>query len=312
VVLNGQCVPSGTVAVPPVCANGTHLFVALNLCIPDACLAASSASACSACVNAAFNLISGACIPKACPSGQYYSVALAGCTPLPAQCAAFSLVQQSCTSCSAGFFLYGSLCIQPANSANCLTWDFNQNLCSACAAGYVWELNLCRLSGYAQGPCPAGQSLVAQRCYTLPANCLALNSVLWCEQCAQGFSVQAGQCLPCNGPNAAFPCAACPLGYFLNSFGNCVAANENCASRNDFDGSCLTCVNGDAPIGGKCCPTGQTLVGGVCSSGSAGGQLTITPAEYNRRHCETYDSQLSECVKCLSGYRFVSRGLCGL
>jgi hypothetical protein len=127
---DGQCVSTVVIPTPPVCLKGTHLYE--NVCISDVCKAGISPTDCTSCINAAFDLVNGTCLPKRCPANQYYSAVLTTCVALPAQCTNFSLIVQSCLSCTPGYFLYGSLCVRPTGSNYCKEWDFLNNRCKTC------------------------------------------------------------------------------------------------------------------------------------------------------------------------------------
>lgn len=152
-VVQGACVTAAAAVTPPTCAPGQTLFNNA-ICIPETCSAADATGACTACVNTAFVLNNGACNPVNCGTGLYFSVALGQCTFLPAQCVSFNALTQLCASCTAGFF--------PDQSGGCAS------------------------------PCPTGQFFVNNQCFTLPANCQSLNTILQCDDCGNNFRLTQG------------------------------------------------------------------------------------------------------------------------
>lgn len=167
-------------------------------------------------------------------------------------------------------------CLKPNNSANCQVWDFNNNICSQCNLGYTWNNVLCILTVATN--CLSGQVLINNQCVNLPPNCLSINIFQICTQCDSGFKIESGSCVRCTGPNSFFPCVTCPADQYIDPTGACRLASSECSSVNQATGLCNTCRSGASPAGGICCPSGQSVINGVCMAEKpSAGEVPLSP-----------------------------------
>lgn len=238
--------------------------------------------------------------------GRYFSTFLNNCTVLPSGCFNFSVLTQSCQDCSSGYFknpLNNYTCEKPFYSANCLSWDFTNNTCVMCNTGYTWNIYLCILS--VANNCQPGQVIVQNQCVNLPDHCLSINSFRICTQCESGYTMTAGYCQKCTGPNIYYPCVTCPINQYIDATGSCRSASPYCGTINQSTGLCNSCTSGAAPVSGICCPTGQSVTNGVCQSGGSSTDVPIVPKSdfaLYYKFCLYYNSQLSICTQCLNGH----------
>ena len=142
----------------------------------------------------------------------------------------------------------------------------------------------------------------------MPVNCKSLDSVLHCTSCVTNYEMVQGDCQLCNGPNPSFPCVRCPIGQFVNNNGSCITQGQNCASIDQNSGLCLSCANGDTPVIGVCCISGETvLANGRCGVSNGSGASGSSAVDFNtyHRHCQTFSPPLGKCIECRNGRSFI-------
>ena len=254
-----------------------------------------------------FNALSGDCLT--CPNTNYKLTA--GACVIP-------------PTCNPGFTLVGVVCV----SDLCKTSNSN-GACTSCKAvvnevkadgscglkSCASPLILNTITGNCDTPpnnCDPGFFEVQGNCYRLPPNCLALNSILQCAKCKDGYTQEQGDCVKCKGPNPNFPCTTCPQNFFVNAQGGCTRVSPQCATFNDANGLCTSCKNLVPPVNGVCCPNGQVAQGSGCvviggGSAAPGGSTNISFLQSPYfKYCGLADTVAKRCKQCKPGRTFVS------
>lgn len=225
----------------------------------------------------------------------------------------YNLAANVCSTCNTGYYVLNGGCI----------------LTPVCNDGQQLINGICVLVPALCGP---SQILVNGQCVNLPANCLSMNALFQCTQCLVNFQIVSGTCIPCRGINANFPCVSCLANQYVDNSGNCQTVSPFCASFNNGNGQCLTCINGQPPVNGFCCGYGQIYQYGSCSplstivnpnnngnqgssnsenssSGTSSSSSTNLRNKYGI-YCATIDPQLQICKSCMSGHYFGQGNIC--
>ncbi len=101
-----------------------------------------------------------------------------------------------------------------------------------------------------------------------------------CTNCQTGYLAVNGTCVSY---------VACSPQTYLDSNGNCVAADPTCLTFNQKNGQCLTCITGFEFNEGKCCYALNYLNSAVC-------------VPLLKQNCLVQRPNFGNCEQCALGY----------
>lgn len=140
-----------------------------------------------------------------------------------------------------------------------------------------------------------------------------------CLTCPQGYVLQGAICWSAivNNPYCqtfnGITCTFCYYGWYLSN-GVCVKANALCATYNQNNGNCITCVAGATFSNNKC------LINSGCATNGTNGRCLSCPPGYTifnnqcvsiialNPYCLTFSG--TTCTACVTGYYIGSNGNC--
>ena len=231
-----------------------------------------SASECSSCSAAGYNLSNGRCVCAGgvggcqCSSDEYYDADASMCRGCDASCAECSgHSSQNCTACATDFNLYLGECVCQQSTCQCLSgtyFDTPSGTCKACSSDCqeclgptLNECTSCRNnlaipSGSSTGVCTCGDGMFLD---SAAGMCLACSST--CKTCSGPASTQ---CLQCSG-GATLSSGSCTCNnglYFDPNSGKCLSCNAGCQTCSGPERSqCLSCSAGSTLNNGYCVNT---------------------------------------------------------
>ena len=225
---------------------------------------------CTACEGSLY-LKSGSCVSD-CGSGyrKGSNNQCEACSDI--NCNQCDASASQCTQCKAGYFVTGSNTCQACSTSNCVTCP--SDTCSACDSANDWFFN--PVNSECVNTCPSGYRK---------------NTILGtCEACSDP------NCLACDADKDV--CTQCKaVGYYLAASKTCAACIANCDQCTDGT-ECVTCKSGFYydTVGKSCgttCPSGYRPNGGVCQA--------CTTA-----NCDTCPTSASVCTSCKNSFFFYS------
>ena len=320
------------------CGSGWYLNTSTATCVScdKSCQECTgpSASECSSCSSAWYNLNNGRCVCAGgaggcqCPSDKYYDAGASMCRDCDASCAECSgHSSQNCTACATDFSLYLGECVCQQSTCQCASgtyFDTPSGTCKACnddcqeCSGLTsnectsCKNNLAIPSGSSSGVCTCGDGmfldLVAGMCLACSSTCKTCSgpASTQCLQCSSGATLSSGSCI-------------CNVGlYFDQHTAECLSCDASCPICSGPERSqCLSCSAGQILDNGYCvdiCTPNQYRMSDMscqscdascqtCSGGSANQcKSCVAPLTLSGGTCSDVSSNgcYYKCKSCLS------------
>ncbi|ELP85534.1 protein serine/threonine kinase, putative [Entamoeba invadens IP1] len=283
-------------------------------------------TSCSTCSTGTYSSSTGSTTCSTCLAGTYSSSGASSCTKCPAGYYSSTSGSFTCTSCPAGKFSSSSgspscsTCpagkYSSSGSSACTLCPSGQysassgsSICTKCPAGTYSSTGSSTCSSCKDGEYSLSGSSACKICNSTCATCDITNGN--CKTCKPGYAYYPSTgCTICQASyysiGGTSSCSKCPSNtYSLEKSSECLSCSDKCATCNQMNGNCITCVNGyglEAEVC-KLCPAGTFA---NLSSCVTCGDMTYslgaqTYCDNCDTICKTCDKTNGHCTSCYSG-----------
>jgi len=226
-----------------------------------------------------------------------------------------------CTQCNNFYYVSSnSTCVECPNTPQCLICNpSNPQQCQTCNTGFFLNNNICTACPSYCASCssatlcltlvnPVGFVLMTVNGASVLANCdpgcnqCTSNDPSFCTNCAQGFYLNSGICLPCTITSKCQACSQANSTVCTSCFPGAFLSNSVCVS---CQSPCVTCTSATQLSSCTSCPSGYILSNATCTPPPANGSNSCGVGCAN---CMMVGNT-STCTLCNSGY-VLNSGVC--
>ncbi|ELP86152.1 protein serine/threonine kinase, putative [Entamoeba invadens IP1] len=276
---------------------------------PAGTFSSSGSSSCSVC-SAGTYASSGASSCTKCSMGYYSSSSgFSTCISCPAGKYSSSTGSTSCSTCPAGKYSSSGASVCISCPSGQYSASSGSSICTKCPAGTYSSNGSSACSSCKDGEYSLSGSSICKICNSTCATCYITNGN--CKTCKPGYAYTPSTgCTICQASyfsiGGTSSCSKCPSNtYSLEKSSECLSCSDKCATCNQMNGNCITCVNGYGLEAGVCklCPAGTFANSSSCvtcgdMTYSLGAQTYCDNCD---TICKTCDKTNGHCTSCYSG-----------